>query len=747
MRERQKGSSRGHYAQPVDLIHPAKSRAVVLALILATTFLVYMPALRGTQLWDDDAHITAPELQSFQGLAQIWLEPGATWQYYPLLHSAFWLEHKLWGDAVLGYHLVNLLWHLIAVWLVYRILDRLKIPGALLATAIFALHPVMVESVAWISEQKNTLSAVFYLSAMLVYLKFDESRRRSTYLLALGLFLLGLLTKTVTATLPAALLVIFWWQRGKISWKRDVAPLLPFFTFAAIAGCLTAWVERTQIGAMGDDFELTFLQRGLLAGRVIWFYLEKLVWPSNLIFIYPRWTIDPNAWWQWLFPVATLIVLALLWTLRQKSRGPLAAWLFFCGTLFPVLGFLNVYPFVFSFVADHFQYLASLGIIVLGAGTTILAINRLPPTAKQLATLACVLLVGILAALTLRQSRMYADGITLYQTTIDRNPECWMAHNNLGKILYEKDNNPNAIDHFRAALRIRPDYFDAHKNLGIALMTQGANEEASLHFATAQRLRPNDPDVLTNLGATLLRSGRDREAVAAFQDAVKLQPQSSSAFNNLGQALLHAQSFADAIAAFEHALKLNPSAILIYNDLADAYARSNHQQKAVATLQHALELANARGDQALIGNFRFRLKVIQNPNDPDVLKTFGLQLASAGHLQEAVEKLQASLALKPDDVAVLHALGIANMRLNHAPEAVEYLSQAAKLKPNDAGLHANLAKVLAAAHRRGEAITTAREAIELARRAGQEAEAKHIEKWLTNFQAEMPDNPSQAVNQ
>jgi tetratricopeptide (TPR) repeat protein len=532
-----------------------------------------------------------------------------------------------------------------------------------------------------------------------------------------------------------------------MSWKRDVAPLLPFFTFGAIAGGLTAWIERTQIGAVGADYELTLLQRGLLAGRVIWFYLEKLVWPSNLIFIYPRWQIDPKAWWQWLFPIATLAALVALWILRKKWRGPLAGWLFFCGTLFPVLGFLNVYPFVFSFVADHFQYLAGLGIIVLAAAMIVLTINRLPRVAKQLGTFACVLLVGLLAALTLRQSRMYADSITLYQATIARNPDCWMAHNNLGKDLYEKGNNPDAIEHFRRALRIRPNYFDAHKNLGTALMDQGANDEASLHFAAAQRLLPNDPDVLTNLGATRLGSGRDREAVAAFRDAVKLQPQSWSAYNNLGQALLHARNYAEAIACFKHALELNPSALLIYNDLADAYDRSNQQQKAVATLQQALELSNARGDTSLIGNFRFRLKVIQNPNDQDVLKNFGFQLARAGHLSEAVEKLQAALALKPDDVTVLNALGIATMRLDHAPQAIEYFRQAVRLKPNDANLQANLAKALAAAHRREEATATARVAIELAHRGRQEAAAKQIEEWLTNFQAEKRDNPSAAVNQ
>ncbi len=334
-------------------------------LVLLLTLVVYWPALNGSLLWDDDAHLTRAKLQSIDGLRRIWFQMGATQQYYPLLHSAFWLEHRLWGDSVLGYHLINVVWHMLAVTLVYAILTRLKICGALLAAAIFAVHPVMVESVAWITEQKNTLSAVFYLSSMLVYLKFDQSRRPTNYCLAVVLFVLGLLTKTVTATLPAALLVIFWWQRGKLSWRRDVLPLLPFFAVGAVAGLLTAWVERTQIGATGSDFELSFLARCALAGRVIWFYLGKLFWPANLIFIYPRWTIDPTQAWQWIFSAAALALTIALFILHKRWRAPLAGWLLFCGTLFPVLGFLNVYPFVFSFVADHFQYLASLGIIVL----------------------------------------------------------------------------------------------------------------------------------------------------------------------------------------------------------------------------------------------------------------------------------------------------------------------------------------------------------------------------------------------
>ncbi len=356
-----------------------------MALIVAATCVAYYPALHGEFLWDDDAHVTKPELRSLRGLHRIWFEayrvgpagqllPGATQQYYPLLHSAFWLEYHLWGTSALGYHLANLALHCAAVCLIYLILRKLNVPGALLAAGIFALHPVQVESVAWITEQKNTLSAVFYLSAMLVYLHFDRSRTPDAYIAAVVLFVLGLLSKTVTATLPAALLVIFWWQRGTLSWKRDVLPLLPLFALGAVAGLFTAWIERNLIGAQGAPFDLTFVQRCLLAGRVVCFYLGTLIWPSNLIFIYPRWPIDPAKLRAWLFPLAAITTTVVLFMLRHRWRAPLAGWLFFVGTLFPVLGFFNVYPFVFSYVADHFQYLSCLGMIVLSAAALAIGI-------------------------------------------------------------------------------------------------------------------------------------------------------------------------------------------------------------------------------------------------------------------------------------------------------------------------------------------------------------------------------------
>ena len=272
-------------------------------LMLCATLVAYLPALRGGLLWDDNMHVTRADLRSLDGLWRIWFDLGATQQYYPLLHSAFWLEHRIWGDAVLGYHLTNVALHAASACLVVMIVRRLSLPGAWLAGFVFALHPVCVEAVAWISEQKSTLSGVFYLAAALTYLHFDRTRRKSQYFMALGLFVLALMSKTVTATLPAAMLVVFWWQRGRLAWRRDVLPLVPWFAVGACAGLFTAWVESAPrlIGAQGPEYALTLPQRLLLAGRVPWFYAGKVLWPSNLMFSYPQWKIDSGEWRQYLF--------------------------------------------------------------------------------------------------------------------------------------------------------------------------------------------------------------------------------------------------------------------------------------------------------------------------------------------------------------------------------------------------------------------------------------------------------------
>lgn len=688
-----------------------------LALILLATTIVYRPALNGGMLLDDDSHITSPDLRSVGGLYRIWFEVGATYQYYPLLHSAFWIEHKLWGDSVLGYHRVTLLWHLTSVVLLYLVLKRLKIPGALLAAAIFALHPVMVESVAWMSEQKNTLALMFFLSAMLVYLKFDESRRRLHYFTALALFVLGLLAKTsIVAMLPAALLVIFWWQRGGLSWKRDVMPLVPFFVLSAVGGLVTAWVERKLIGAEGVDFELTFLQRSLVAGRVIWFYLSKLLWPANLTFMYPRWDINPREWWQWLFPIATMGMFVGLWYVRRKWRGPLAAWLLFVGTLVPVLGFLNVYPFLFSFVADHFQYLGSLAIIVPVSAVLATGVERASLPMRRAGVALCILLVGTLAVLTLKQSEMYADVATLYRTTIERNPDCWAAHNNLGKILSEHGRHQEAIEHYREAIRVRPDYFRAHTNLGMALAATGQFPKAFEHLHRAIELQPESVDAHRSLGNALARAGRRAEAIDEYQAALALQPDDPQTLNNLGDTLITIGRFPQAIDCLQQAVRLDPGYAEAHNNLGIAMTNTGRLPEAIAEFNAALHLA---------------------PDFAGALTNLGYALTRANRFPEAIEHLERAVQLDPDSADARVLLGAALISTGKIPQAINHCRAAIRLKPDSVEAYANLAQSLSLANQSAEAVATAQKGIAIARANGQDAAARQLQEWLADLQAEL----------
>jgi len=564
--------------------------------IAVLCLLAYWPALHGGFLWDDDAHLTRLELRSLTGLARIWFEPGATQQYYPVLHSAFWLEHLLWGESAVAYHWLNVLLHALAAGLLVRVLQRLAIPGAWLAGLVFALHPVCVESVAWISEQKNTLSAVFYLWAMLTYLRFDQTRASAsanpwrTYALASILFILAVLTKSVTATLPAALLVIAWWQRGRLSWRRDVVPLLPWFVIGVAAGLTTAWVERTFIGAEGAAYELHFVQRVLLAGRVLWFYLGKLLWPADLSFVYPHWSISTSDPWAYAGVIAALAVLTSLWLLRRRTRAPLAGTLLFAGTLFPALGFLNVFPFIYSYVADHFQYLACLGVIVpLCAGLTRLLDS--PPEKGQdvgralrstsadpvgdkprptnssrsrgwLRRAVPAALVALLGLLTWHQAHDYRDNVTLYRATLARNPAAWMAAYNLGMELAARSETDAAITSYRNALTLRPDYAEAHANLAMSLLTQpeGKNE-AITHLEIAVRLKPELWQAECNLANTLLSvPGRQVEAIKHYKNVLSTRPELAEIQMNLGIALLGTPGHeTEAIPRLESALRTNPN--------------------------------------------------------------------------------------------------------------------------------------------------------------------------------------------
>ncbi len=610
------------------------------ALILCATVAAYLPALRGGLLWDDNMHVTRADLTSLHGLWRIWFDLGATQQYYPLLHSAFWLEHRLWGDAVLGYHLTNVALHAAAACLVVMIVRRLSLPGAWLAGFIFALHPVCVEAVAWISEQKSTLSGFLYLSAALTYLHFDRARRRSQYFLALGLFALALMSKTVTATLPAALLVVFWWQRGRLSWRRDVLPLVPWFAMGVSAGLFTAWIESAPrfIGAQGPLYALTLPQRLLLAGRVPWFYARKALWPANLMFTYPHWKLDPGEWRQYLFPLAFVVLAAALVLLARKNRGPLAGFLFFTGTLVPVLGFLNVYPFRYSYVADHFQYLAILGIIVPAASMlTVLARRTLP---RKIAVIGLpAVLVVTLGAATRQQSGMYRDYETLFRETLARNPASDFLHNNLGVILMSTGRESEAAAEFAAAVRLTPGSPDHHVNLGLALAQMpGRLADAIAEYQTALRIDPDFYAAHLNLGLALMSMpGRTQDAIAEYQKAiavsevtVRSDPNFWQAHLNLGIAYGQVPGReADAIAEYRTALRMKPDSALAHFHLGNTYHKMGRLADAIAEYQASVTI---------------------DPGVPEVHYELAYALAQIpGRVPEAIVECRKMLLLKPDD--------------------------------------------------------------------------------------------------
>ncbi len=558
-------------------------------LLLLAVLLAYIPAMQGGYIWDDPYHVSENSLlKNSDGLRRIWFEPGATPQYYPLTHTSFWIEYQIWELAPFGYHLVNVLLHLLNAVLVWRILLWLHVPGALFAAAVFALHPVHVESVAWISERKNVLSGLFYLSALSIYLRFalrgngikgasatptqnsiQPSGRcyKGLYTLSLGLYLCALLSKTVTCSLPVVILLLLWWKRGQFRW-RDVQALIPMFMVGMVLGINTIFQEKSVVGARGAEWAFSFIDRCLIAGRALWFYVGKLVWPENLSFTYTRWQIDSGLWWQYLYPLAALAVMFTLWIARGRiGKAPIVAVLIFSVTLLPALGFIDVYPMRFSFVADHFQYLASISLIALFVSSAATAFKKYINGKFYIGLAGGLTVLVVLGVLTFNQGYIYKNVETLYRDTLTKNPNSWMAHNNLSIALLERGDLDGAIVHSMQALRIRPDELEIQLGFGELLKTMGKAGAAVTHYENLLKRKPRSATVNNALAAVLFQNGLVDRAIAHYMTALEIDGDFVEAHNGLGVALVQAGQVDRAIGHYRRAIQIDTGFTLAYYNL------------------------------------------------------------------------------------------------------------------------------------------------------------------------------------
>jgi tetratricopeptide (TPR) repeat protein len=570
---------------------PSAQRGWLLASLLAIiTFAVYQPVWHAGFIWDDAYHITENRIvKASDGLYRIWFttEPA---DYYPATWTLLRLEWQLWRDHALGYHIINVLLHALNAILVWRILQRLKIPGAWLAALVFAIHPVNVATVAWVSEQKNTLSMFFAAVAILFYLRFDEENRGRWYGLSLTTFLLALLSKSAVVMLPVVLLGCVWWRRRRLR-RKDFLCSMPFLVLSLVFGLIAIWFQHHRVLKEVAPRMVGFPSRLAAAGLAPWFYLYKALLPINLCVFYPKWEINPSLWVSYL-PVALLVgSVALFWWKRQTWGWPLLfAWGYFVMMFFPVLGFFDQGFYAYSLVADHWQYYSIIGIIALMVAAAVTLCREPGSWRRHASTATGTVVVVALGTLTWVRASVYSDAESLWRDTLAKNPNAWVAHDSLGNALLQAGRLPEAIKHYEQALQLNPGYAAAYDNLGNALLQAGRLAEAIRQYEQALQINPEDAVGHYNLGNALLRVGRQVEAIGQYEQALRINPDYADAHFNLGAALHGLGKTSDAIGHYEQGLRIKPGSADAHYDLATALMELGKTQDAIRHYEQALRL-------------------------------------------------------------------------------------------------------------------------------------------------------------
>jgi hypothetical protein len=543
-------------------------------LLVIITVLAYLPALQNDFIWDDDDHFTQnPAMESVDGLRQIWSSLAVS-RYYPLTLTNFWIQRQLWDLNPMPYHLVNVLLHAFSGLLLFLIMQRLQVRAPWWVAAFWLLHPVNVESVAWATELKNVQSGVFFFAAILCYLRFEQEKHRHWYAWSLVFGLGAVLSKPSTVVLPVVLLLGVWWLRRGWRWV-DVARTAPFFAMSLGMSVLTVLEQQRHITASGsDEWKLGIAERFVVAGKNLWFYADKVVLPFDLAFIYPRWNVESLKVGSWLPLVAAMVVgLVLLARRRQPwAQAGLFGFGFFTVALSPVLGFFGVYFFRYSFVADHFQYLACIGIIALivGSGSTI------RHQTGRLGTVASATILLLFGVITWSHTYIFRNNEMLWRDAVMKNPEAWIAHNNLGNILLKQGKTEEAIEQYQITIQLKSDHAEAHSNLGNAMSSLGKTAQAIELYWKALNLKVNHPATLNNL-ALILATSPDtnlRDGPAAVELAER---------------------------ACRLALHTDPRP---HVTLSAAYAEIGRFNEAIKTAEHAASLARKQSNTELDANIK-----------------------------------------------------------------------------------------------------------------------------------------------
>ena len=658
----------------------------------------YVPALSGGFVWDDVIFSEEPVVHAVSGLKSIWFSPADIrneGHYWPLVYSSFWLEHKLWGLNPAGYHAVNIALHLANCLLLWRLFERMRVPGAAVIAAVFAVHPVHVESVAWIIERKDVLSALFYLAAVLVWVRFVEQPRPWRYGLALVLFAAGLLSKSVVVTLPVALAIWQWWQSGRVRWV-DLLRLAPFVAVAVgiTAADLSFYTSREPL-----DLGYTLAERTLIASRALWFYAGKLLWPADLAVIYPLWEIDAGDLLAWAYLVAAAALAAALWLARGRiGRGPLAGVLYFAVTLGPVLGFVDYGYMQFSFVADRFQYLAGIGVLAVLIGGAAHGVGKLPEGWRRGALGLAAAVVVVLGVLTWRQAGIYRDEVTLFSHVVAHNPEARDAHLNLGSALFEADRFDEGLAASRIAVEQRPDSAGALANVGRALIHFGQMEEAEDLLRRAVQHDPRSTTAHQNLAEALRKQERYAEAVESYRAVLAIDSGFALAYAGMGTALFGEGRYVEALDAMADALSLQPdlpTASTLYLHMGRAARELGRLEEAAAHFERAaendpgnveplLDLINLRTRQGRTEEAERLLQSVRESRqgDPAALHRVAEVFRTRGRYAEAIANYRAALLIDAEFAPSHAGLGIALFQWERYEEAMDALQQALTLQPD-----------------------------------------------------------------